>query len=375
MTITLRGMTWSHPRGYEPLDATAPLYRDKTGIDIVWDRRSLQDFESQALEEVAGRYDLMVIDHPHIGGVVAAGLLHPLDGHGYDTAMLAAGSVGPSVESYRWQNQLWALPIDAAAQVQAWRPDRIATPVCTWPEVLALAIEGRVALPLRNPHALMVFYTLAANLGHPCASTDHFVDRDTGERVLAMMAELAALLDPADFARDPIDGLELLAEESGRATVIPYVYGYYAYARSGFRARRLAFADLPAAGAHGPAGSTLGGTGVAVSALSKYRDVAVALAWWLASSTVQAGPFARNGGQPAHADAWASDTLNVPHHDAYRRSRKTLDLSWLRPRHAGYMQFQSAASDVIAEAIRTRSPPARALNRLNDMFTASLPSG
>ena len=92
-----------------------------------------------------------------------------MPGREAERAALAAASVGPSFASYTYGGRQWALPIDAAAQVQAWRPDLIAAPPKTWDEVMALAGDGKVLLPLRNPHALMVFFTLAANLGTPCA--------------------------------------------------------------------------------------------------------------------------------------------------------------------------------------------------------------
>ncbi len=44
--ITLKGMTWSHPRGYDPVVACAELYLKETGVTVEWDKRSLQDFES-----------------------------------------------------------------------------------------------------------------------------------------------------------------------------------------------------------------------------------------------------------------------------------------------------------------------------------------
>lgn len=47
----------------------------------------------------------------------------------------------------------------------------------------------------------------------------------------------------------------------------PLIFGYANYAADGFRARRILFADIPALGSHGPVGSVLGGTGIAVSAL------------------------------------------------------------------------------------------------------------
>ncbi|RUZ93793.1 carbohydrate ABC transporter substrate-binding protein, partial [Mesorhizobium sp. M7A.F.Ca.CA.002.05.1.1] len=39
----LKGMTWSHPRGYDPMVACSSLWQQKTGVVIEWDKRSLQD--------------------------------------------------------------------------------------------------------------------------------------------------------------------------------------------------------------------------------------------------------------------------------------------------------------------------------------------
>lgn len=75
----LKGMTWSHPRGYDPMVACSALWNEKTGVSIEWDKRSLQGFESFPVEELARAYDLIVIDHPHVGQITAEGCLAPLD--------------------------------------------------------------------------------------------------------------------------------------------------------------------------------------------------------------------------------------------------------------------------------------------------------
>ena len=62
--VRLKGMTWSHPRGYEPMVACSKLWEEQTGVGIDWDKRSLQDFESYPVEDLARQYDLIVIDHP-----------------------------------------------------------------------------------------------------------------------------------------------------------------------------------------------------------------------------------------------------------------------------------------------------------------------
>src|SRR5258707_14233663 len=154
MAISLRGMTWSHSRGYDPLVACSATWRERCGVEIVWDKRSLQDSESFPVETLARAYDLIVIDHPHVGQITAEGCLAPLDlpGREAERGALAAGSVGASYASYAWAGRQWAFPIDAATQVQAWRPDLIARPLAAWDEVRRLAATGAVLLPLRSPH-------------------------------------------------------------------------------------------------------------------------------------------------------------------------------------------------------------------------------
>jgi multiple sugar transport system substrate-binding protein len=99
--IALRGMTWSHPRGYDPLVACAEVWRETTGVAIAWDKRSLQDFEAYPVEDLARRYDLIVIDHPHVGQITREGCLTPFDDPARAPARkaLERASVGPSYAS------------------------------------------------------------------------------------------------------------------------------------------------------------------------------------------------------------------------------------------------------------------------------------
>src|SRR3546814_19806702 len=100
---------------------------------------------------------------------------------------MAAGSVGGSYESYNWAGHQWALPIDAAAQVQAWFPSRIAGPPADWNAVSALARDGRLALALRPPHSLMSLFTITGLLGVPLPVGDDalfpYVARDASDRL------------------------------------------------------------------------------------------------------------------------------------------------------------------------------------------------
>ena len=126
---TLRGMTWNHARGYDPMVATAAQYaKVHPDVEIIWEQRSLQAFADRPIEDMASEYDLMVIDHPHVGQVARSGELLALDGLGRDQALatLTAQSIGHSHESYQIDGRQWALAIDAATPVAAYRPDLLA---------------------------------------------------------------------------------------------------------------------------------------------------------------------------------------------------------------------------------------------------------
>lgn len=371
---TLKGMTWSHPRGYDPLIRCSDIWRELRGVAVEWDKRSLQDFESFPVEELARTYDLIIIDHPHVGQITSQSCLTPLDDPHRLTecGVLEDGSIGQSFRSYNWQGRQWALPVDAAAQVQAWRPDKMAAPLKSWPEVLRLAATRRVMLPLLPPHSLMVFMSLCANLGRPCSvETGDLIDPVTGARVFEMMAALNRFLDPSCYDMDPIAVLEALSQTDPDCFCSPLIYGYVSYAQEGFRPARLAFADFPAAGGSGPIGSVLGGTGIAVSSRTSHRKEAVDFAYWISSADVQRGPYAAAGGQPGHAAAWSDDGVNRPVLDFYKATRATLDGAWVRPRFDGYMAFQHQASERIVFGLKGNEPAQEVVKDLTRLFGES----
>jgi multiple sugar transport system substrate-binding protein len=192
-----------------------------------------------------------------------------------------------------------------------------------------------------------------------------------GKRVFEMMREIAALVDPACLGMDPIAVSEEMARSHSRTFCAPLIYGYVSYAIAGFRANRLAFADIPVAGNSGPVGSALGGTGIAVSAFSKAREAAIEFAYWIASGDVQRGPYASAGGQPGNAAAWSDAAVNAASGDFYTATRTTLEGAWVRPRHDGYMAFQQAASDRINLGLSETHDAGRVVADLNRLFRAS----
>ncbi|MBL8599189.1 MAG: extracellular solute-binding protein [Devosia sp.] len=355
-------MTWSHPRGYDPMVATALEWERRGGMAIHWDKRSLQDFESFPVEELARQYDLIVIDHPHVGQVTAENCLAPLD-------PIVDGFVGASYPSYTYDGSQWAYPIDAAAQVMAYRADLLPQPPASWDEVVQLAYAGQVVLPMLAPHSLMTFYTLCANRGAPCsAETGDLIDSTVGAEVVEQIRRVTSLIDPSNFAMDPIAATEAMARPDALVSIMPLGYGYVSYAREGFRPGRLTFADIPLPGHWG---SALGGTGIAVSGFSAHLDAAKAYAAFVASADVQRGLYAESGGQPGHAAGWEDEAVNAASGNFYRNTRQTLQLSYVRPRHRGYMAFQQEASVRLNAGLLGGDPARAIVADLNVMFRES----
>jgi multiple sugar transport system substrate-binding protein len=162
-----------------------------------------------------------------------------------------------------------------------------------------------------------------------------------------------------------------MARQDPVVSVMPYGYGYLSYALDGFRPGRLKFADIPDAGGLGPIGSALGGTGIAVSAFSQHRDAAIAYAYWVASGDIQRTLYAEAGGQPGHGLAWEDDTVNTAIGGFYRDTRKTLETSWVRPRHNGYMPFQSAASQRLNAGLLAREDAQKIITAINALYRES----
>ncbi|WP_319519365.1 ABC transporter substrate-binding protein [uncultured Martelella sp.] len=372
--IHLKGMTWDHPRGYQPLEAAARLYHDKhPDVEITWDRRSLQAFADRPLAMMAREYDFIIIDHPHVGEAERDHSLLPLNEVGYDTALKAFAhrSVGPSYESYLYHGKLWALPVDAAAQVACFRPDLIDRPPATWAEVIALAETGKVTMPLKPIDAFASFATLSANVGAPLAKArEALFDRNVAKEVLEALLAVARRLDPVCFANNPIEVLERMAH-CDDYVYCPLLYGYNSYSRAGAAGKPIAFYDIAPLGDNGPRGSMIGGAGLAVSSACRHRDIALDFAFWVMSGDSQKGFYFDEMGQPGHLDAWEDPRTNAESLDFFKNTLATLQTSWLRPRYDGFLGFVDRAGRLVNQCLRGDITINAALSGMEQAYAAS----
>jgi multiple sugar transport system substrate-binding protein len=380
--IKLRGISWNHTRGILPMQATAQRFSElHPDVEIHWEKRSLQQFEEFPIEKLAATYDLLVIDHPFIGYAARHQIFLPLDDW-LSPEVIAdqeRNSVGGSHASYVWEDHLWALAIDAAAPVAAWRPDLLATRgvavPATWPEVLALAATGAVETPAAPINCLMNFYGLCLAAGEaPFSHPTNVVGRHAGEWAFARLSELITSCPPDCVTRNPIQSLELLASSAN--TTLAYClfpYGYSNYARDGYADHALVFGDVPALEPGRPLPTTLGGTGLAISARSTHPQLASDYAAFVASERIQRTLYAHAGGQPGHRAAWLDAENNRRTHDYFRATLPALDRAFVRPRYANYLHaFQEKAGLVVNRCVRGELAPPSALAELDALYVRSL---
>jgi multiple sugar transport system substrate-binding protein len=370
VTLTLKGITWDHPRGYQPLIACSTVYEADHDVRITWEWRSLKDFGDQPIDQLAATYDLLVIDHPHTGLAAATGCLTPFDNHLSASTLgeLAAQSAGESHASYTYYGSQWALALDAACQVAVYRADLIEQPALdTWEAVVRLGETVRqrgrtIAHPLGATDAICSFITLCASLGEPVGISDGLVSKTVGASALNLLQAIARVSHPESVNWNPIALLDYMSNHDD-VVYSPLTFGYTNYSRAGYAPHRLTFTTIP-----GIRGSILGGTGLAVSSRCQHPQPAADFSAWLCSAPVQAGPYVRAGGQPANRAAWEDAEANALTGDFFRNTLPTLDAAGVRPRHHGFTTFQAAAGVVINAYLRDATSTQDCLATLSALY-------
>jgi multiple sugar transport system substrate-binding protein len=374
LVTQLTGITWNHTRGHIPMVATAQRFSElNPGVRIDWKVRSLQEFADFPIQKLVEDFDLLVIDHPFCGYAAAHNTLLPID-EWVPQAFLDnqnANSVGPSHRSYTFGGHQWAFAIDAATPVCGYRPDLLeqggASVPEDWPELMELARRGLVAVPAIPIDSLMNLYMLCLAGGEePFSKPGVFIGEDVGQKALRLLGELVDACDPSCLRRNPIATWEALAGD-GSAAYCPFAYGYSNYWRPGYADTVLKAGDLVSFDGKERLRSTLGGTGLAISASSTQKATAVEYAQFVASSNCQSRLYFDSGGQPGHRAAWLDPENNRRCNQYFTDTLPTLDSAYLRPRFDGYLQFQDEASLTVHKFLTHQASEAETLRHLNGL--------
>jgi multiple sugar transport system substrate-binding protein len=323
------------------------------------------------------QYDLLIIDHPWVGCAAATASLLPLDEYlskRYLDNQLK-NTVGYSHLSYQYNLHQWALAIDAATPAASYRPDlfkkNAATIPATWKELLQLAKKGRVAVPAIPIDLLMNFYSFCiANGKEPFSNKKEVIDKKTGIAALQMMQELYSLVDKKMFSLNPIGVAELMTTTDA-FWYCPFAYCYSNYSREGYAKKLLLYTE-PVKVNGERLKTTIGGTGLAVSASGKHKALAVKYAAAIVSAQCQSTFYVEHGGQPGHKAAWTSKSANQLCNNFFQNMLPVMENGFVRPRYNGYLHFQDHAGDPIHQFLLHGGVPWHVLNEINDRYKKSL---
>lgn len=371
--VSYRALTWDHPRGFNALDAAVKGLPN--GLVLHWDKQPLAGFEEHSIDELCAEYDLIVLDHPHIGEAVKQNCLLPLDAV-FDESTLAEISqqtVGASFRSYTYAGRQWALPLDAAAQVMASRLDLMnGVVVDTWEDVIGLTNRYPVALSLAGPHAILTLFSIAVSLGAEPGTGQRLFPPKLGESAMGILNAVYKQTSVATHQLSPIDILELMAT-SDELAFCPLIYGYVNYAIKFDPSRRpVSFSNAPRMGGSSIRGSILGGTGIGLSKQCEVSPELLSHLLWLMSVDAQTTFIPAHDGQPSSRAAWTDPNVNRAWGNFYLSTLETVEHAYVRPRYAGYIDFQRRAAQIVRLGLEKDTSHAATVQALEQAFEQSL---
>lgn len=376
--IILNGITWGHSRGITPLLAVSQRYSElHPGIEIRWKKRSLQEFADYPIEKLTKTYDLLIIDHPWVGCAAATKCVLPLNRFLPSSYLQdqSDNSAGCSHPSYNYNGDQWALAIDAAAPAASYRKDLLEknniTVPQTWEQVIMLARSGRVAVPAIPIDLLMNFYSFCLACGQePFQNQYEIVDKETGILAIETMKQLYDVVDRKMFDCNPIAVAELMSA-TDEYWYCPFAYCYSNYSRKGYAAGLLHYTDVVSVNGN-KLRTTIGGTGLAVSAFSGYKQEALDFAALIVSGECQRTLYVEHGGQPGHRSAWVDAAANALTNDFFTSVLPVMDNGYMRPRYNGYLYFQDHAGKPLQRCLLDNGNPGETLHQMNAIYQQSI---
>jgi multiple sugar transport system substrate-binding protein len=151
----------------------------------------------------------------------------------------------------------------------------------------------------------------------------------------------------------------------------PLAFGYSNYARTGYRSKLISFGLIPSSG-HGPVGATLGGAGLAISQNCKHREMALNYAFWITGQDCQRSLYVESGGQPASKTAWQDPHANEITNGYFAATLPVLENAWLRPRFAGFEDFQVEALRTVSQFLQFEKSCRETLDALDELYANSI---
>lgn len=314
-------------------------------------------------------------------------------------AEIREGTLEAAYDTGTWQGQLYAAPLNTNTQLLWYREDLVpgGQPPRTWDELITiatgLAAQNRpswIEVQGSQYEGLTVWFnTLFASAGGQIVAGDGTVtlgQGDAAEQALAVMRRVATApgADPSLSQRD--EGGTRLAMESGQAAfMVNYPFVLPGIERNGGGAfldangnpttqdtgRRVQdvfrWAPYPAVVPGQPAGVTIGGLNLAVSATSRYPGQAVDAVQCLRNRENQLRN-AIQAGVPPTLEALYTDPAFQDEYPAWQAIKQSLDTASVRPKSPAYQSISIVISALLnppdgIDPTRTRDELARQVQR------------
>ena len=392
--ITLRGRTWPSKRGYGGLAASAEAYtRLSPDVRVEWEQVDFEElFYDSRRQFVSGDpdFDLMMLDHPWVGELAVNGWIVDMDDllTAEQLRDLEEDADRSSLEAYRYEGRLWSLPVDAACQILAFRPDLVGAATDQlpgdWDSFLTLGKSlheppQRCAFTNQfgGPNHFLTLLGIAAALGDaPYTEPSRGIVRDAGASGLDILRRVWEL-----SIESHVESLDMLAHRTfplmmaeDRAAMCPGVFAYITHYGGGGE-RQLGIADMPVMPETGKHTSLLGGMGLAIASASPHRDAAWEYATFVMSREVQGGAFVENGGQPGRVSALTTGYADDECAGFGPVLADALDGCYIRPTPPGWHRAERAGGDVVSRFLAGEVAVQETLADLDRVVSAILESG
>jgi len=172
------------------------------------------------------------------------------------------------------------------------------------------------------------------------------------------------------FGYNPIAVAELMTATNDY-WYCPFAYCYSNYSRVGYAENILKYDDLVQFNSK-KLRSTIGGTGIAVSAFSDHKEFAIKFAEGIVSPKCQSTFYVEHGGQPGHRSAWVNENANHLCNNFFKNILPVMENGFVRPRYNGYLFFQDHAGEPIRKYLMNGGSPEKVLREINALYQKSL---
>jgi multiple sugar transport system substrate-binding protein len=358
----LRGITWNHPRGVLPFVESSALYAETKQVAVNWEAFEWDEFRERQFRELGEAslyYDLVQYDHPWVGIYSSKKWVEPLDDYlsKEDKRYLETEIPKIVVDSYIWEEKLWALPVDMGAHVSLWRKDVLdslgLTVPQSWEEVLETG-RGLTNSGYPRPYAFanktyqgfLLFLELLAELGGVEEGFGSAFKSDKVGRALSLMSELATLSHPDSIRWNPWDVVQAVAGQN-RLVAAPSVFGYVDAVVNYKYSSNVKTGLVPRLDETGLRSSILGGVGMGINHATSKKSESFEYCWFNVEPETCEMILEHNG-QPAVKVSSPSERIE----DYMSALRGSVEGAFIRPRFSGWPNVEKEMGLLVSDFLQ-----------------------